>query len=146
MNTAIVSPEDRQAIVDEEQLRLLAIAHYIDGGLCILFGSMFIFHFVFFFFMASDPSFFPPPKPGHAGPPDGMFRVMGGVLGLFILAGWAFGALTIYLGRCIRRRTKRTLTLVVACLNLVFVPVGTLLGVATILVLTRSSVKRAYEV
>ena len=26
MNSAIVSPEDRQAIVDEEQLRLLAIA------------------------------------------------------------------------------------------------------------------------
>jgi hypothetical protein len=144
MNSAIVPPEDRQAIVDEEHLRLLAIAHYIDGGLCILFASMFIFHFMFFFVMA-DPSFFPPPKPGHAGPPEAMFRVMGGVLGFFILAGWAFGALTIYVGRCIRRRTKRALTLVVAFLNLLFVPVGTLLGVATIMVLTRSSVKKAYD-
>ena len=78
-------------------------------------------------------------------PPEAMFRIMGGVLGLFILAGWAFGALTIYVGRCIRRRSKRVLTLVVAFLNLAFVPVGTLLGVATITVLSRPSVKRAYE-
>jgi len=146
MNSVVISPEDRQAIVDEEQLRLLAIAHYVDGGLCILFASMFIFHFVLFFFMGSDPSFFPPPKAGHPAPPDAMFRIMGTVIGCFILAGWAFGVLTIYLGRCIRRRTKRVLTLIVACINLVFVPIGTLLGVATIIVLSRASVKKTYEV
>ena len=143
MNSVAVSAEARQAIIDEEHLRLLSIGHYVTGGLCILFASMFIFHFVFFFVMASDPQFFPPPRPGHPGPPEAMFRVMGGVLGIFILLGWTFGGLTIYVGRCIRRRVKRGLSLIVACVNLLFLPVGTLLGVATIMVLSRPSVKRA---
>jgi hypothetical protein len=146
MNSIAISSEARQGIIDEEHLRLLAIGHYVTGGLCILFASLFIFHFVFFFLMASDPSFFPPPKPGQPAPPEGMFRVMGGVLGLFILLGWAFGGLTIYVGRCIKRRIKRGLSLGIACVNLLFMPVGTLLGVATIMVLSRPSVKSAYEV
>jgi hypothetical protein len=145
MNNVAISAEARQAIIDEEQLRLLSIAHYITGGLCILFASMFIFHFVFFFVLAGDPHFFPPPKPGYPAPPEAIFRVMGAVLGVFILLGWAFGALTIYVGRCIKRRAKRGLTLVVACVNLLFIPVGTLMGVATIMVLSRSSVKGTYE-
>ena len=145
MNNDTIPAEVRQAIIDEEQMRLLSIAHYITGGMCILFASLFIFHFVFFFVVAADPQFFPAPKAGQPGPPEGTFRVMGGVLGLFILAGWAFGGLTIYVGRCIKRRVKRTLSLVVACINLLFMPVGTLLGVSTIMVLSRSSVKRTYE-
>jgi hypothetical protein len=145
MASVVISEEVRQSIIDDEHLRLLAIAHYVTGGLCILFASMFIFHFVFFFVMASSPDLFPAPPQGHPQPPDAMFRVMGGVLGLFILMGWAFGALTIYVGRCIKRRARRGLSLVVACVNLLFIPVGTLLGVATIIVLSRASVKKGYE-
>ena len=146
MNSAAILPEARQAIIDEEQLRLLSIAHYVTGGLGIAFASIFIFHFVIFFVMANDPSFFPAPRAGQPAPPEHLFRVMSGLLGLFILAGWAFGALTIYVGRCIKRRAKRGLSLAVACVNLLFVPVGTLLGVSTIMVLSRPTVKRQYEV
>lgn len=145
MNSLAVSAEARQAIIDEEHLRLLSIGHYVTGGLCILFASMFILHFVMFFVMAGDPSFFPPPKPGQPGPPEGMFRAMGAMIGIFILLGWTFGGLTIYVGRCIKRRVRRGLSLVIACVNLLFIPVGTLLGVATVMVLSRASVKRAYE-
>jgi hypothetical protein len=146
MNSDAVSDEARKAILDEEHLRLLSIGHYIAGGLCILFASIFIFHFVMFFFVASNPQFFPPVQPGHPGPPQGLFRAMGAVIGVFILLGWTFGGLTIYVGRCIKRRVKRGLSLVIACVNLLFIPVGTLLGVASLMVLTRSSVKKGYEV
>ena len=147
MNSIEVPTEARQAIIDEEHMRLLSIAHYIVGTLCILFASMFIFHFIIFFVMAGNPQFFPPPSPGHpGGPPEAVARIMGGIVGIFILLGWAFGGLTIYVGRCIKRRVKRGLTLVVAWLNLLLLPVGTLLGISTIMVLSRSSVKRAYEV
>jgi hypothetical protein len=71
---------------------------------------------------------------------------MGALIGLLILVGWAVGGLTIYVGRCIKRRVGRTVSLVMACVHLVFMPVGTLLGVATIMVLTRASVKKAYDV
>jgi hypothetical protein len=145
MESVAVSAEARQAIIDEEHLRLLSIAHYVTGGLCILFASMFIFHLIFFFVMASNPGLFPAPQAGQPEVPDAMFHVMGGVLGLVILLGWAFGGLTIYVGRCIKRRSRRGLSLVVASVNLLFLPVGTLLGVATIMVLTKSTVKRVYE-
>ena len=144
--SAVEAPADmRQSIIDEEHLRLLSLGHYITGGLCVLFASMFIIHFVMLVVMASDPNFFPPPKPGQPGPPDGAFRIFGIVIGVFILLGWTFGGLTIYVGRCIKRRGRRSLSLVMACLNLLFIPVGTILGVASIMVLTRPSVKRAYE-
>ena len=135
----------RQAIIDEEQLRLLSIGHYITGGLCILFASFFIFHFVFLFVLAGDPGFLPPPKTGNPAPPDGFFRLLGGIVGLFILLGWSFGALTIFVGRCIARGARRGLSLVVACVNLMFMPLGTLLGVATIMVLSRASVRKLYD-
>jgi hypothetical protein len=93
MSTVEVSPETRQAIIDEEQLRLLALAHYIDGVLCILFASMFIFHLAFFVVIGTHPEMFPPARNGHAAPPEGMFAAMGVLLGAFILLGWAFGAL-----------------------------------------------------
>jgi hypothetical protein len=146
MNTIDVSAEARQSIIDEEHLRLLSIGHYVTGGLYILFASIFILHFIMFFVVASDPEFFPSHQHAQSAPPEGIFRVMGALIGLLILVGWAVGGLTIYVGRCIKRRVGRTVSLVMACVHLVFMPVGTLLGVATIMVLTRASVKKAYDV
>lgn len=88
-------------------------------------------HFVLIGFIAASPELFAPPSGTHVAPPDGLLRIFAVVLGMFILAGWAFGALTIYVGRCIKRRARRTLTVVVACLNTLFIPVGTVLGVFT---------------
>jgi len=136
-------PQDvRDEIIDAEHLRLLSIAHYVDGILCIVFASFFILHFVLFAVMASNPEWM---AHGKSAPPDGLFKLFTAILGVFIIAGWTLGALTIYAGRCIRRRARRTFTFVMACINLVFIPIGTALGVCTLLVLTRPSVKRLYE-
>jgi len=136
-------PHMREQIVDEEHLRLLTIGHYITGGLCIAFASIFIFHLVFLSAMAVHPEWFSAPgRP--AGPPDGAMRIFAVVIGVFILAGWTFGGLTLYVGRCIKRRERRTLTVVVACLNTLFIPIGTVLGVFTLIVVTRPSVKKLY--
>jgi hypothetical protein len=136
--------QTREQIIDEEHLRLLTIGHYITGGFCIAFASIFIFHFLFLTLMAANPEFFPAPSDPGATPPDGVMRIFALVIGLFILAGWSFGGLTIYVGRCIKRRSRRTLTFVVACLNTMFIPVGTVLGVFTLVVLSRPSIKRLY--
>ncbi len=105
-----IPQQARQRIIDEEHLRLLSIGHYIVGGLCIAFASIFIFHFAFLTVMAANPDFFAGPSGHHSAPPDGVMRVFAIVIGLFILAGWTFGGLTIYVGRCIKRRTHRGFT------------------------------------
>ena len=135
---------EAQRIVDDEHLRLLGIGHYITGGLSIAFASLFIFHFVFILLAASNPEIFSGPQ-GRHGMPDGVMQVFAAFVGLFILGGWAFGALTIYAGRCLKRRRRWTLSLVVACLNTLFIPVGTILGVFTLIVLNRPSVKAQYK-
>src|SRR5215813_4336815 len=124
--------QTREEIIDEEHLRLLSIAHYIDGGLCIAFASIFIFHFVFLLLGALHPEMFSAPGHTKNGPPDGMMQAFAVFVGLLIVAGWTFGGLTIYVGRCIRQRTHRTLTLIVGCVNLLFIPIGTMLGVCTL--------------
>jgi hypothetical protein len=134
---------DRDQIIDEEHLRLLSIGYYIAGGLHIAFASLFIFHFAFITFFASNPDFFPP---NGGGPPPATFlHVFAWILGTLILAGWTFGALTIYAGRCIKSRKRRVLSLVMAAVNTIAIPVGTIVGVSGLMVLSRAGVRRLYE-
>jgi len=71
----------------------------------------------------------------NQGPPVIMFRIFAAVIGGIILLGWTFGALTIYAGRCVHNRTHRVFILVMAGLNCVLIPWGTLLGIATFYVM-----------
>jgi len=139
-----IPQQARDDIIDEEHLRLLSIGHYITGGLCIAFASIFIFHFIFILFATLNPEMFAAPGQAPQGPPDGAMKIFAVVIGMIIVAGWTFGGLTIYAGRCIKRRIRRTLVFVMACLNVVFMPFGTVLGVFTLIVLSRPNVKRLY--
>ncbi len=57
------------------------------------------------------------------------------------------GGLTAYAGRCLRARKNYTFLLVMAALNGTFImPLGTLLGVFTFVVLMRPSVKALFGV
>jgi len=137
---------DRESIINEEHLRLLSIGNYITGGLHIAFASLFIFHFVFLLVIASHPHMFPPTAPGRNGPPEVLFHILTGLIGAFILIGWAFGALTIYAGRCIKARSRRTFCLVMAAINTLSIPFGTIVGVCSFMVLCRPGVRRLYAV
>jgi hypothetical protein len=82
--------------------------------------------------------------PGSNRPPAflGLLLV---VLGSFlILFGWTFAILALITGRCIARRKHYTFCFVMACVECLSVPFGTVLGVFTILVLNRQSVKELF--
>jgi hypothetical protein len=72
-----------------------------------------------------------------------MFMLMGGA---FVLGGWALGFAMIYAGRCLKKRERYTFCLVVAAISCLNMPVGTALGVFTIIVLMRPSVKELFGV
>jgi hypothetical protein len=79
--------------------------------------------------------------------PVRMFGMLFFVIGSsIVLFGWTLAALTIYAGRSIKRREKYTLCLVVACVNCLQMPLGTALGVFTLIVLLRDSVKPMFGV
>jgi hypothetical protein len=125
---------------DQEHLRLLSIFHYIVGGIAALFSFFPVIHLILGILFLVAPhrmggSPLPPPFLGW------IFIIMGGG---FMLVGWAFAVCVILAGRYIVRHKHYIFCLVIASLNCFFMPFGTILGVFTIVVLIRPSVKALF--
>jgi energy-converting hydrogenase Eha subunit C len=128
---------------DEEHLRLLSIFHYIVGGITALCACFPLIHLVIGLALVFAPE--TPSSPEHSTGPDrlvGLFFTLFAVA--FIILGWAFAIATAYTGRCLARREHYTFCLVVAAVNCLNTPIGTILGVFTIVVLMRPSVKERF--
>ena len=129
---------------DAEHLRLLAIFHYIVAGLAALF-SLFPLLYTTIGAIFISVARHGTPKPGEELPPEFLgwiFAVIG--LVLFVI-GIAIAILILMVGRCLSRRKCYSFALVMACIECLFVPFGTILGVFTIVALSRESVKASFS-
>lgn len=127
---------------DSEHLRLLSIFHYVVGALGGLFSCVFIIHLVIGIIALVSPQVMAD-KAGHVPPHffGWIFIVVGSVALLF---GWGYAACMIMAGRSLARRKRYIFCMVMAGLSCLFVPFGTLLGVFTIIVLSRPAVKEIF--
>jgi len=127
---------------DNEHLRLLSIFHYIAGGIGSLFSCMTIFHIAIGLTMILAPEKMTGNEaetvPEFVG---WMFFIMGSV---FFIIGQATSIAMIISGRFISKRKNYMYSFVVGCVECIFLPLGTVLGVFTIIVLSRESVKTLY--
>ncbi len=129
---------------DEEHLNLLAIFHYIVGGIGCLFACIPLFHVGIGAMMLFSPDTF---QAAHGQGPPVFFGYMFLGLGLlFFLVGQAISICIIYSGRCLAKRTKYMFSFVTGCIQCMFVPFGTVLGIFTIIVLSRDSTKTLYNI
>ncbi|MEK6771537.1 MAG: hypothetical protein AABY62_07870 [Pseudomonadota bacterium] len=135
--------EPTRRILDEEHLRLLALFHYISGGLTILFSCVFIIHLTFLGLLMSSPNLLGP-VPSQGPDPQSVLSVIFTIFAVLIALGIGYGIAQIISGRFLARRRHRTFSLIVAIPNLLLIPYGTLLGVFTLMVLGRESVKNLY--
>jgi len=130
---------------DEEHLRLLGIFHYVVGVLTALFALFPLIHFSVGLFLVLAPPHSTQQQGG--GPPSAIigwfFMIIGG---MFFLLGESFAACVIAAARFIRSRRRYWFIFVVACLQCAFFPFGTALGVFTIVLLSRPSVKQLFGV
>jgi hypothetical protein len=128
---------------DAEHLRLLSIFHYIVGGLAAVFSFFPLLYTVvgaIFIFVARHGT----PKPGEEPPPEfigWIFAVIGSFL---FLLGIAFAICILIAGRSLAKHTRYWFAFVMACIECLFLPFGTILGVFTIIVLSRDSVKELF--
>jgi hypothetical protein len=127
---------------DAEHLQLLAIFHYVVGGLAALFSFCPLFYSViggFLLYAAQHPG------PNNQEPPPALlgwiFIAIGAV---FFLAGITMAICILVAGRCLARRKGYSFALIMACIECLFVPFGTILGVFTIVALSRESVKALF--
>jgi len=123
---------------DEEHLNLLSIFHYVAGGMTALFSCFPLLYIAMGVGMlcgAFEGDNSPPPFWGW------VLIVFGAVL---ILVGWMLSVVMIVAGRKLKRRTSRTFCMAAAGLECILMPFGTVLGVFTLVVLTKESVKELF--
>ncbi len=124
---------------DEQHLNLLSLFHYIMAGLTALIACIPIIHVVLGILMITgqlDEAQPPPPIVGW------MFLIMGAV---FVLLGWTVAILTAVAGARLKQRRSRVFCMVVAALQCLNMPLGTILGVFTLITLSRPSVVAMFE-
>lgn len=128
---------------DQEQLHILSIFHFVIAGLLALFGSFPIIHLVIgLSVLFGDQSFWST----DGGPPMALIGVMFTLIpALFIGLAWTTAILIVRAGFRLRQQRSHTFCLVMAAIACCFVPLGTVLGVFTILVLSRPGVRRRFS-
>lgn len=134
-------PEDRRK-TDCDHLKLLAVFHFIGAGLGLL-GILFIggHYFLFNAFFAHPEMWEPQNQPR---PPAEFFALFKWFYLAFAI--WFSGStlLNLLSGIFLLKRINRTFSLVIAGVNCLHIPLGTVLGVFTIIVLLRDSVRELY--
>ena len=129
---------------DREHLQLLAIFHYVVAGLAALFSfSPLLYTTVgaVFIFAARHGT----AKPGEDLPPEFLgwiFAVLGSLL---FLIGIAMAICILIAGRSLALRKRYSFAFVMACIECLFIPFGTILGAFTIVVLSRESVRELFS-
>jgi len=127
---------------DLEHLKLLTIFHYVVAGITALFALFPIFHLGFGIFILAAPEAF---QDGSDAPPEFLGWMLIGVAAVIIAIGWTLAALIFTAGRNLARRKRYTFCFVIAGLECLLMPYGTVLGVFTIIVLMRESVKAMFQ-
>lgn len=132
---------------DEDHLRILSILYFVSAGLEGLIGLLPILHIGMGIMMLTDPSFMSgppasPPPPAPFGYMPWLFIVVGTFAVLFVETVAICQLLT---GLYLRRRKRRMFCFVVACISCIRMPIGTALGVFTLIVLSRQTVKAGFD-
>lgn len=120
---------------------MLALAHFVDGCLTLLFSMIPLFYVgmgVLFSTLATSAA------PDGKGPPPAMGYAFAAIGVLLFLLGVGRAALAFLTAKALRARRNRTLCLVVACLSLPMFPYGMILGGTTLMVLARPSVNALF--
>jgi hypothetical protein len=139
----------RQAIVDEEHLKLLSLGYMISAATTAFFSMFGLMYMVMGIFLSSVGSHqagvitsanrtaqSPPALVGW------IFAAIGGAIFLFTIG---LAAAKLQTAIWLKRRKSRTGCMVVAGISCLGIPYGTALGVLTFMVLGRESVVRLFD-
>ena len=125
---------------DREHLRLLTIFYYIWAGFQALGGLVGLAFMGIGAFIASSPQIAQANNP----PPPWFGAIFAGLGALVFVSVEGMAALSFFTGQFLSRRQRHTFCVVISVLNCLSLPLGTALGVFSILVLQRPSVKALF--
>ncbi len=128
---------------DEEHLQLLSVFHYVVAGLAALFSLFPLLYSAmggFLIWAAQHPS----PKQTGEPPPEFLGWIFVALGGFFVLLGLGMAICILLAGRALAKRVRYRFAFVIACIECLFMPFGTVLGVFTLIILCRESVKKLF--
>ena len=129
---------------DTEHLQVLAIFHYVVAGLAGLFSFFPLIYTIIgtiFIFAARHGT----AKPGEDLPPEFLGWIFAVIGSLLFLIGLAMAICILIAGRSLALHKRYSFALMMACIECLFIPFGTILGVFTIVVLSRESAKALFS-
>ena len=126
---------------DIKHLDLLSLFHYIFGGITALTSCLPVIHVIVGFSMVSGKLF---EESNGAAPPPFMgwiFVIFGTV---FIVMGLSAAVCMIVAGGKLKRHKNRVFCMVVAGIECMYMPLGTVLGVFTLIALNKESIQEIF--
>lgn len=127
----------------KEQLRLLAIFHYVVAGIMALASLFPIIHLAVGIGIIAAAN---GAAEGDANAPPMWFGVIFVVMAsLFIVSGLALASVVAMAGRMLTQHRRHTFCLVIAGIACMFFPFGTVLGVFTLIVLCKPEAKALFN-
>jgi hypothetical protein len=128
---------------DADQLRLLSVFHYVVGGMMALFSMFPVIHLSVGIAIVCGA--FDDPDQGDQLPAlFGWFFII--IPLVFIISGLILATCILVAGRKLSRRSSYMYCLVIAALECMIMPFGTVLGVFTIVVLMRPNVRKLFGI
>jgi ABC-type Fe3+ transport system permease subunit len=128
---------------DEEHLRLLKIGYYILAGINSFFVLVPIFLLGLGSLIASG-AFPLSQNASSAEDPRTVGAIMLGIGMVTLVLGLAGVFVTFLTARSLRDHRRRTLCLIVAAFSCLYIPWGTAIGIATIMVLNRPNMRALF--
>ena len=130
-----------QRTVDTQQLNTLSVLHFVGAGLAFLGVAFVAVHFMLMSTLLNAAT----KSAQSPQPPDEFFQVF---RWFYVIFGAWLGSsllLNVLAGIYLRAKKHRTFCIVVAAINCLHTPLGTILGIFTIIVLARDSVRAAFR-
>ncbi len=126
---------------DLQYLKTLSIFYYVVGAFVAFISCFALIYLIMGVVFVAAP---PPSRGGPPPPPElGWFFII--LSSLAILVGWSWAAAIMVAGWFLGRCKHYLYCLIIGCSTLLFHPLGTILGVFTIILLIRPTVKELFE-
>ncbi|HEY0458028.1 MAG TPA: hypothetical protein VGC97_02680 [Pyrinomonadaceae bacterium] len=125
---------------DLEHLKWLSTGFYVYAGLTALFACFPFIHLAIGIAIVTGQL-----DEGKNPPPAAFGWLFVGAASIFIVIGWAIAICSFLAGKYIKQQKNYTFIFVMGAVACMFAPLGTVLGVFTIIVLLRDSVKALFE-
>jgi hypothetical protein len=132
-----------QRKIDAEHLNLLSIFHFVGVGLAGLGVLFILLHYTMLQAVFSNDKLWQ--NQNQEPLPAEFFAIFKWLYVVFAVWFVGSGILNLLAGLFIRARKHRTFCLIVSGVNCMHFPLGTTLGVFTMIVLLRDSVRELYE-